>query len=482
MSILDINETLKKTGEFPADLIGYWRYLNGNDSYEELDKDGIDAVIVNAIDITKRIISSTPECCRKGIEAFYKTDRENLCCRKPNSCIGCQMKGISGLEIDRINTPIHNKTYECDDKSVTYSYQLLGVYCLEGKKIILYLKAIEEEAKKCKIEIEYLIATVLIHELMHAIMDTGSMYGCYPPNSLYAFWKEESYANALTLLAIRNYKDQKLAQQAERFMESQPDPYQYGVCLANNNPRLTHSDWKEEKKNNNDPIPIEEQKEWLDNAINAMMDICSREEKLKESFNGFWNDILNTTTEDYYSKMAIEHLIRMKNAVSNINNIITLKVTLAFVKILFKTKTIGIDDALKMRQRINETSANANGYDIEYNNPLTNCRILAEIKCNIPVKEKFGQNQQKGILKDIEGLEKGKNKGGVSNTSDYQRFMVFLDTGESINAVENLLKDKYIINKIDKFENNKNTYIVFVTLGRQNNSYYNITSVQRKLV
>ena len=196
-----------------------------------------------------------------------------------------------------------------------------------------------------------------------------------------------------------------------------------------------------------------------------------REDTLKTQFNEFWNTALGTEAEgiDYYSRMDIRDFVGMKQAISNINNIVTLKTTLAFIEYLREQKIVSDMDASKMAEAVQETSANANGFDIEYDNK-NGCRIIAEVKCNIPVSENaFGAAQLKGIKKDLEGLRNGKTKSGINDTSTYCRFMVLLDTGDSVHKAVNGLKSKSGVPAFEEFVPGKAiipgiTYIVYIPL------------------
>jgi hypothetical protein len=59
---------------------------------------------------------------------------------------------------------------------------------------------------------------------------------------------------------------------------------------------------------------------------------------------------------------------------------------------------------LNIIEKVNSQNSNANGFDIYY--PSEEIKIIAEIKCNIPINKKssFGAAQRNGILKDIESL------------------------------------------------------------------------------
>ena len=143
----------------------------------------------------------------------------------------------------------------------------------------------------------------------------------------------------------------------------------------------------------------------------------NREEELKVNFISAVNKVFNLNPcigEDY--KISTEQFVFLKTVLRNINNIVTLKVTNLFINKLRTVRFISEGQEKEMMKNVNGTSANANGYDVEYPDPKESkvsvdnpINILAEVKCNIPVEgKKFGANQKKGIKEDIEGLLKGK--------------------------------------------------------------------------
>lgn len=167
------------------------------------------------------------------------------------------------------------------------------------------------------------------------------------------------------------------------------------------------------------------------NAKNSTNNI-GREEKLKNQLNVFFRKF---EINDIYSKMTSNDLIRLKNIVSCVNNIVTLKATESFVKKLEEDEVITNDIANQMRQKISEQSANANGYDVQYDGNLGEGKIIAEVKCNIPPvnKNTFNKQQKDSIEKDITDLSNGKNKGGISkeDLKSYYKFLVILDYEEN---------------------------------------------------
>ena len=72
-------------------------------------------------------------------------------------------------------------------------------------------------------------------------------------------------------------------------------------------------------------------------------------------------------------------------------------------------------------------------------------KIIAEVKCNIPVKgDSYGAAQKKGIIKDIKGLLTKQDKSKVNIFPDdhasYYKFMVVLDIENSKDAMRKIIK------------------------------------------
>lgn len=201
----------------------------------------------------------------------------------------------------------------------------------------------------------------------------------------------------------------------------------------------------------------------------------NRDAELGKTFSEAIKSIVDDHSEtansgDYYSNLSIETLIRLKKALSNINNIITLKVCLAFVERLSQ-KYISEDVATKVNNDILSTHANTNGYDIQCNDE--NFPFLAEIKCNIPCDKggkKFGAAQLTAIIKDIEGLINGKTKSNIAHVCDYYRFMVFLEY-DGVRDATKELSAKYG-NKIAFWEDDilldkSKIYLAFIPLKKK---------------
>ena len=191
-----------------------------------------------------------------------------------------------------------------------------------------------------------------------------------------------------------------------------------------------------------------------------------REKDLKECFNNAIDPIvsLSVKDKDYYNALSAEQFINLKKALSNINNIITLKTTLAFVD---KVVSSYLKDAIvvnKIKENIKSQSANANGFDILCEEG--EFHFVAEVKCNIPVKEgQFGAAQLGGIYKDIINLSRGKKKNANVKVQKLNKFMVFLDYGNIDAAIYSLTKtppewDSYYIKNLFDKQDKKNQDIL----------------------
>jgi len=167
-------------------------------------------------------------------------------------------------------------------------------------------------------------------------------------------------------------------------------------------------------------------------------EIYSREAKLRERLNAFLEEEFALPQSDYYARMDLSGFLQFKSVLGDINNIFTLKVSLAFAE--WVTGHLALDETAK-RQIISQIQAskpNANGYDIEVSQPV---KLIAEVKCNFPINggRVYGSAQRNGIVKDIRALMSGKTKSAVSPT-EYLKFMVFLDTPEIRDATAHFVK------------------------------------------
>ena len=187
------------------------------------------------------------------------------------------------------------------------------------------------------------------------------------------------------------------------------------------------------------------------------MKTVNRHDTLAGQFDDFMNRVAKTNGVDYYSRLSTRDFVELKNVLSNINNIITLRITHAFAEWL---RLHGVVDEVQydaICADIESTSANANGFDVLFSDKIGNTDgIVAEVKCNIPVKpDRFGAAQLTNLKKDVEGLLHGKTKAKGLDTKNYLKFLVLLDDGGRVRPsaehfVKTLQSNGYNIVIVDK--------------------------------
>ena len=82
-----------------------------------------------------------------------------------------------------------------------------------------------------------------------------------------------------------------------------------------------------------------------------------REVKLAQALNGF---MYNFGLEDFYSKLSVDRILQLKNILSDINNIITLRVTRLFVDFLLHEGIIDKYEYEEINNDVNSTSSKNN--------------------------------------------------------------------------------------------------------------------------
>jgi len=154
-------------------------------------------------------------------------------------------------------------------------------------------------------------------------------------------------------------------------------------------------------------------------------EIYNRTEKLRESVNEFLGHI-NKKKGDYFSELTSDDLIAFKMALSDINNVLTLKTTLNFTTWLTNFFEISKEKQKEILKRVDETKPNTNGYDIE----LLDEKIIAEIKCIVPINggNYYGAAQRNSILDDAIKLKNGKKI--VKDTKDFLKIIGLIDLGQ----------------------------------------------------
>lgn len=168
------------------------------------------------------------------------------------------------------------------------------------------------------------------------------------------------------------------------------------------------------------------------------MNEFNREDRLRNEFNSYVHDVLSLPEKNYYDDLSTINFYKFKQLLSTINNIITFKMTIAFImKIsdVFKLSDTRTNSIIK---EIQDKNVNSNGYDVEINVPV---KIIAEVKGNIPINKgnRFGSAQKTQIFKDLNALRNGKSTAKI-NPKDYFKFFILPNILEVHQATENLCK------------------------------------------
>jgi hypothetical protein len=144
--------------------------------------------------------------------------------------------------------------------------------------------------------------------------------------------------------------------------------------------------------------------------------------------------------ENNYSLLNLSDIINLKKALSGINNIATYKVTIASLDWACKYFNISENVKQDCLKKINETSPNANGFDIIIHDK--NKQILIEVKAIIPINngKKYVAMQKASILNDAIKLLYGKKS--LKDTKDYYKIITVLEIPDvTDNAIKDILKE-----------------------------------------
>jgi hypothetical protein len=162
-----------------------------------------------------------------------------------------------------------------------------------------------------------------------------------------------------------------------------------------------------------------------------------REQSLHVRLNAFLVEVLGLPGADYADRLDLASLLTFKSALSDINNLITVKLALGLADWVADRFQLDPVDRAEIRKFVLETKPNANGFDVWLGYPMS---FVGEVKCNVPIKggNKYGAQQRAGIVSDVESLMAGKRKGMV--TQGILKFMAFLDLPEVRAANAHLLK------------------------------------------
>lgn len=121
------------------------------------------------------------------------------------------------------------------------------------------------------------------------------------------------------------------------------------------------------------------------------------------------------------------NIVELKNYFKLINDVVTTLTSIEFANELNRLEIIDNDEKRDIIKQILNTSPNAPGYDISYNDFIT------EVKCNIPVeKTSFGAAQKEALEKDVYSLTINPKRGYTPETLSKQfKFLVLLGDGDN---------------------------------------------------
>lgn len=161
-----------------------------------------------------------------------------------------------------------------------------------------------------------------------------------------------------------------------------------------------------------------------------------RQEHLSKKLNNFLKKITGIE-KDFYETLSQEDLFELKTVLSDINNFLTLQLTLTATDWLCTAFKITDNEKAEIINEIDSVKPNTNGFDIKINNH----KIVAEVKCVVPSSNgnKYLAAQQNGILDDAIKLKNGRNQ--QSEISEYFKFIFVLNVNNRTNyAINSLLK------------------------------------------
>ena len=168
-----------------------------------------------------------------------------------------------------------------------------------------------------------------------------------------------------------------------------------------------------------------------------MNNFIGRNTELKNKFNKHLKKLTGIDS-DFYSALKDDDILELKTVLSDINNLLTFKLTLAAGNWICNYFSLGPKNRKIILDKIDSTKPNEQGFDILIHEPI---KVVAEVKCNAPVKlgSKFGAMQSKKLLEDAQKLLKGNRQ--LLETKNYLKFLFVIDLGDrSHKAIANVIK------------------------------------------
>src|SRR5512132_1991449 len=89
-----------------------------------------------------------------------------------------------------------------------------------------------------------------------------------------------------------------------------------------------------------------------------------REEALRSRINAFLREAFALPEADYYARLDIKNLLRIKAALSDINNALTLRLTLQFVAWIQGALKLDDEAAVAVLASVLSVKPSSNGFDV----------------------------------------------------------------------------------------------------------------------
>jgi len=124
-----------------------------------------------------------------------------------------------------------------------------------------------------------------------------------------------------------------------------------------------------------------------------------REQELRQRFNRALSETLGIAQDDYYSRLDFDRLLKIKEGLARIHDIVTLKLTFAMVEQIAQRFALGAEAHTALQRKVNAAHPNSSGFDVDWEYP----NLIAEVKGCIQVNggESFGAAQIRGLTNDV---------------------------------------------------------------------------------
>lgn len=181
-----------------------------------------------------------------------KLDKKDLISSEPVSAANisnCPIHKFANIDYCNIanlmhTIPIYLKKNNPEEMLEGEKIDPLGAYFSNQSNGIPYIEIYVQKIKEAvtkenvtnDIQYKWLFTKVLIHELAHAALDIYnwekfSKNDLMPYSTEFGKWREESTANAVTLMIIKRTNNEEFYSYAKEFMKKQPKEYQLGVLM-----------------------------------------------------------------------------------------------------------------------------------------------------------------------------------------------------------------------------------------------------------